>query len=74
MSALHSPSVSSRYLLDLAPAVAALLVVTWRAAATWALEASGAAPVGNLARFVAALPLGAVATFVVVAVLDGDLA
>ncbi|HEX2689729.1 MAG TPA: hypothetical protein VHN14_24090 [Kofleriaceae bacterium] len=28
---LHSPSVSSRYQLDLAPALAALLVIAWRA-------------------------------------------
>lgn len=33
---LRSPSISSRYEIDLAPAIAALLVVTWRAAATWA--------------------------------------
>jgi hypothetical protein len=33
---LHSPSVSSRYQLDLAPAIAALLVIAWRAcAARW---------------------------------------
>lgn len=31
---LHSPSVSSRYQLDLAPAIAALLVIAWRACAT----------------------------------------
>jgi hypothetical protein len=30
---LHSPSVSSRYQLDLAPAIAALLVIVWRAVA-----------------------------------------
>jgi hypothetical protein len=30
---LHSPSVSSRYQLDLAPAIAALLVIAWRACA-----------------------------------------
>ena len=34
---LHSPSISSRYELDLAPAIAALLVVTWRATAAWAI-------------------------------------
>lgn len=28
---LHAPSLSSRYLLDLAPAIAALLVIAWRA-------------------------------------------
>lgn len=28
-------------------------------AATWVLEAAGLAPIGNLARFLAALPLGA---------------
>lgn len=33
---LHAPSISSRYELDLAPAIAALLVVTWRTAAAWA--------------------------------------
>ena len=33
---LHSPSVSSRYQLDLAPAIAALLVIAWRASvARW---------------------------------------
>jgi hypothetical protein len=33
---LHSPSVSSRYQLDLAPAIAALLVIAWHAAvARW---------------------------------------
>lgn len=32
---LHSPSMSSRYQLDLAPAIAALLVLAWRAGATW---------------------------------------
>jgi hypothetical protein len=31
---LHAPSVSSRYQLDLAPAIAALLVIAWRACAT----------------------------------------
>jgi hypothetical protein len=31
---LHAPSVSSRYQLDLAPAIAALLVIAWRAAVT----------------------------------------
>jgi hypothetical protein len=30
---LHSPSMSSRYQLDLAPAIAALLVIAWRACA-----------------------------------------
>lgn len=35
---LHAPSISSRYELDLAPAIAALLVVTWRSAAAWAHE------------------------------------
>lgn len=34
---LHSPSISSRYELDLAPAIAALLVVAWRAIAAWAI-------------------------------------
>lgn len=34
---LHSPSISSRYELDLAPATAALLVVAWRAGAAWAI-------------------------------------
>src|SRR5262249_22130100 len=32
---LHSPSVSSRYQLDLAPAFVALLVIAWRGAAGW---------------------------------------
>ncbi|MBA3454804.1 MAG: hypothetical protein H0T42_17080 [Deltaproteobacteria bacterium] len=32
---LHSPSVSSRYQLDLGPAVAALLLIAWREGATW---------------------------------------
>jgi hypothetical protein len=31
---LHAPSVSSRYQLDLAPAIAALLVLAWRACVT----------------------------------------
>jgi hypothetical protein len=31
---LHSPSMSSRYQMDLAPAIAALLVIAWRACAT----------------------------------------
>ena len=51
---LRSPSVSSRYQLDLAPAIAALLVITWRAvAARW--------PRGGFA-VLAALWLAAVAT------------
>jgi hypothetical protein len=51
---LHAPSVSSRYQLDLAPAIAALLVIAWRAAVTrW--------PRGALAVLVA-LWAGAVAT------------
>lgn len=32
---LWTPSISSRYLLDLAPAFAALLVIAWRAGAAW---------------------------------------
>jgi hypothetical protein len=32
---LRAPFMSSRYLLDLAPAIAALLVIVWRAGATW---------------------------------------
>lgn len=32
---LHSPSISSRYELDLAPAFAVLLVIGWRAGARW---------------------------------------
>ncbi len=32
---LHSPSISSRYELDLAPAIAALLVIAWRGGARW---------------------------------------
>jgi len=32
---MRSPSVSSRYQLDLGPAIAALLVIAWRAGATW---------------------------------------
>lgn len=35
---LRSPSVSSRYQLDLAPAFAGLLVITWRFAAQWMIE------------------------------------
>ena len=35
---LHSPSMSSRYLLDLAPAIAALLVIVWRYGAQWMIE------------------------------------
>jgi hypothetical protein len=35
---LRSPSISSRYQLDLAPAIAALLVIAWYAAARWAIE------------------------------------
>ena len=34
---LRAPSISSRYELDIAPAFAALLVVTWRACAHWAV-------------------------------------
>lgn len=34
---LRSPSISSRYLLDLAPAIAALLVIAWFGAARWAI-------------------------------------
>ncbi len=34
---LHSPSISSRYELDLAPAIAALLVIAWRGGARWLL-------------------------------------
>lgn len=33
---LHAPSMSSRYQLDLGPAIAALLVIAWRAGARWA--------------------------------------
>jgi hypothetical protein len=32
---LHSPSISSRYELDLAPGIAALLVIAWRGGARW---------------------------------------
>ncbi|MGE3544773.1 MAG: hypothetical protein AB7L28_12620 [Kofleriaceae bacterium] len=32
---LHSPSVSSRYQLDLGPAIAVLVVLVWRAVARW---------------------------------------
>jgi hypothetical protein len=32
---LRSPSISSRYLLDIAPTIAVLLVITWRHVATW---------------------------------------
>ncbi|HEV7558386.1 MAG TPA: hypothetical protein VGO00_23110, partial [Kofleriaceae bacterium] len=32
---LHSPSMSSRYQLDLAPGFAALLVIAWQAGASW---------------------------------------
>ncbi|MGE0547518.1 MAG: hypothetical protein AB7O24_08995 [Kofleriaceae bacterium] len=32
---LHSPSVSSRYQLDFGPAFAVLIVIGWRAVATW---------------------------------------
>ncbi len=32
---LHSPSISSRYELDLAPAIAALLMIAWRRGARW---------------------------------------
>ena len=32
---LHSPSMSSRYELDLAPGFAALLVIAWQAGASW---------------------------------------
>lgn len=33
---MRAPFLSSRYLLDLAPAIAALLVLAWRGVATWA--------------------------------------
>ncbi len=39
---LHSPSLSSRYEVDLAPAFAALLVIAWRGGARW-LVAKGRA-------------------------------
>jgi len=42
---LHSPSISSRYELDLAPAIAALLVVAWRA---WAKRPIAAGVLGAL--------------------------
>jgi 4-amino-4-deoxy-L-arabinose transferase-like glycosyltransferase len=42
---VHSPSMSSRYTLDLAPAIVALLVIAWRAAAVrwkWSAAVLGA--------------------------------
>jgi hypothetical protein len=49
---LHSPSVSSRYQLDLAPAFVALLMITWRQAASW-LAARGRSETAVLALVVA---------------------
>jgi hypothetical protein len=47
---LHSPSVSSRYQLDLAPAFAALLVIAWRAiAAAFVARGRGGLALGGLA-------------------------
>ncbi|MDB4962333.1 MAG: hypothetical protein JWP01_2332 [Myxococcales bacterium] len=46
---LRAPFLSSRYLLDLAPAVAALLVIVWRAGSTWiASRGRGAVAFGIL--------------------------
>jgi uncharacterized membrane protein len=43
-----------------------LFVAALPAAATWLLEVSGAAPIGNAARFLAALPPGAAIAFVLI--------
>jgi len=40
---LRAPFLSSRYLLDLAPAFAALLVIAWRAGALWITSRGGGA-------------------------------
>ncbi len=57
---LHSPSISSRYDLDLAPAFAALLVVVWRAGAAWAIARKRGvfAPVVLAALWLAAVLTG----------------
>ena len=51
---------------------AALALAALPTALTWTLEMTGIAPFSNIVRFIAALPLGSAAAWLVLAVIGDD--